>query len=250
VSEAELIWGRNVVIAALKGGRSLNKVLLAMGSHGRTVAEIRALAREMGVPVEEIDRRRLDQLAQGANHQGVLALVAARQYVEVTDLLVQARAARQDPLLVLLAHVEDPRNLGAIARSAEAAGAHGLIIPARRAAGVTGTAEKAAAGALEHLPVARVGNLAQCLQRLKGEGLWAIGADMAGEQLYFDADLTGPVVLVVGGEDKGLGTLLKRECDLTVRIPMLGTVPSLNAAVAASLLLYEVVRQRHVRGRA
>ncbi|HHV56550.1 MAG TPA: 23S rRNA (guanosine(2251)-2'-O)-methyltransferase RlmB [Firmicutes bacterium] len=246
----ETIWGRNVVLSALKAGRPLNKILLSTGGRGREVAAIREAARAQGVPVEEVDRRRLDQLAGGGHHQGVLALAAPRAYREVEDLLARARAAGEDPLLVLLAHVEDPRNLGAIARSAAAAGAHGLIIPGRRAAPITAAADKAAAGALDFLPVARVTNLARTLDELKAAGLWSVGADIDGEQVYFDADLSGPLVLVIGGEDKGLGVLLKRECDLTVRIPLLGPVPSLNAAVAASLLLYEVLRQRGVRSRA
>ncbi|HHY91783.1 MAG TPA: 23S rRNA (guanosine(2251)-2'-O)-methyltransferase RlmB [Firmicutes bacterium] len=247
VSRDETIWGRNVVLEALRAGRPFNKILLSPGGRGKEVAAIREEARLRGVPVEEVDRRRLDQLAEGGNHQGVLALAAARAYVEVEDLVARARAAGEAPLLVLLAHVEDPRNLGAAARSAAAAGAHGLIIPGRRAAQVTAAAEKAAAGALEYLPVARVNNLAQCLKELKVAGLWVVGADMEGEQVYFDADLSGPLVVVVGGEDKGLGTLIKRECDFTVRIPLIGPVPSLNVAVAASLLLYEVLRQRRAR---
>lgn len=249
MSTSEVIWGRNVVLTALKAGRPLNKILLAAGGHGRDVAEIRAQARARGVPVEEVDRRRLNQLAGEGSHQGVLALAAPRPYASVADLLTQVTAKGEVPLFLLLAHVEDPRNLGAAARSAAAAGAHGLIIPSRRAAAVTAAAEKAAAGALESLPVARVGNLHQTLRELKDAGLWVVGADMDGEQLYYEADLSGPLVLVVGGEDKGLGPLLRRECDLTVRIPMVGPVPSLNVAVAASLLLYEVLRQRRVQSR-
>lgn len=247
MSANEAIWGRNVVLSALESQRPINKILIASGGHGRELALIRELAREQGIPLEEADRRRLDDLAGGGRHQGVLALVAPRPYAEVGDLLEKARRAGEPPLLLLLAYVEDPRNLGAAARSAAAAGAHGLIIPARRAAQVTAAAEKTAAGALSFLPVARVGNLARCLAELKAEGLWAVGADMDGETVYYDADLTGPVVVVVGGEDKGLGPLLKRECDLTVRIPLVGPVPSLNTAVAASLLLYEILRQRRAR---
>lgn len=248
MSGSEAIWGRNVVLSALESQRPINKILIASGGHGRELALIRELARAQGIPVEETDRRRLDELAGGGSrHQGVLALTAPRPYVEVADLLEKARQAGEPPLILLLAHVEDPRNLGAAARSAAAAGAHGLIIPSRRAAQVTAAAEKTAAGALSFLPVARVRNLAHCLAELKAEGLWAVGADMDGETVYYEADLTGPIVVVVGGEDKGLGPLLKRECDLTVRIPLVGPVPSLNTAVAASLLLYEILRQRRSR---
>jgi 23S rRNA (guanosine2251-2'-O)-methyltransferase len=247
LSGSEAIWGRNVVLSALRSQRPINKILIASGGHGRELTLIRELARTQGIPVEEADRRRLDDLASGGRHQGVLALAAPRPYVEVADLLEKARRAGELPLILILAHVEDPRNLGAAARSAAAAGAHGLIIPARRAAQVTAAAEKAAAGALDFLPVARVGNLAHCLGELKAEGLWVVGADMDGEKVYYDADLTGPLAVVVGGEDKGLGPLLKRECDLTVRIPLVGPVPSLNTAVAASLLLYEILRQRRAR---
>lgn len=241
--EGELIWGRNVVINALRSGRPLNKIFLGADS-SRSIGEIRALANERRIPVEDAHRRRLDDLTGGAKHQGVAALVAPRSYVEVADILARAQALNEPPLILMLAHVEDPRNLGAAARSAAAAGAHGIIIPLRRAAPITGAAEKASAGALDEIPVARVVNLTRSLQELKNSGLWAVGADMQGEKLYFDVDLTGPLVLVVGGEDKGLGKLLAKECDQVVRIPMQPKVPSLNTSVAASLLLYEAVRQR------
>lgn len=243
MGQDELIWGRNVVTNALKAGRALNRILIG-AERGGAVAVIRDLAKEHRIPVEEVDRHRLDDLTGGAKHQGIVALTAPRTYVDIPDILARAKALGEPPLVLMLAHVEDPRNLGAAARTAAAAGAHGIIIPARRAAPITGVAEKAAAGALDQIQVARVVNLVRSLQELKRAGLWAVGADMAGEKLYFDSDLTGPLVLVVGGEDKGLGRLLARECDYTVRIPMQSEVTSLNTSVAASLLLYEVVRQR------
>ena len=243
VEQEDLIWGRNVVTNALKSGRALNRALIGT-ERGGGMAAIRALAQERRILVENASRQRLDDLTGGAIHQGVVAFTAPRLYSDVADILARAEARGEPPLVVVLAHVEDPRNLGATARTAAAAGAHGIIIPMRRAAPITGVAEKAAAGALDHIPVARVVNLRRCLNDLKTAGLWAVGADMNGETLYFEADLTGPVVLVVGGEDKGLGRLLARECDFTVRIPLQSEVTSLNTSVAASLLLYEVVRQR------
>lgn len=243
VGQDELIWGRNVVVSALKAGRGLNRIFIG-AQRGRDLAVIRKLAKERRIPVENANRQQLDQLTDNAKHQGVVAFTAPRSYVDIPEILARAKTAGEPPLVLMLAHVEDPRNLGATARTAAAAGAHGIIIPVRRAAPVTGVAEKAAAGALDKIPVARVVNLTRCLQDLKAAGLWAAGADMQGEQLYFEADLTGPLVLVVGGEDKGLGRLLASECDFRVRIPMDEKVASLNTSVAASLLLYEVVRQR------
>ncbi|MGI6129472.1 MAG: 23S rRNA (guanosine(2251)-2'-O)-methyltransferase RlmB [bacterium] len=243
MGQDELIWGRNVVASALESGRALNKILLGSDS-GRDIARIRALAKKRQIPVENTNRRRLDDLTGGVKHQGVVALASPHVYAEASDILARAKAQNEPPLILMLANVEDPRNLGAAARTAAAAGVHGIIIPTRRAAPVTAVAAKAAAGALDHVPVARVVNLARLLGELKSSGLWAVGADMEGDKLYFDVDLTGPLVVVVGGEDKGLGKLLARECDHIVRIPMQPKVPSLNTSVAASLLLYEVVRQR------
>ncbi|HKM39908.1 MAG TPA: 23S rRNA (guanosine(2251)-2'-O)-methyltransferase RlmB [bacterium] len=243
VGPDEIIWGRKVVIQALGSGRAINKVLIGV-ERGGSVDKIRALARQRKIPVENVHRQRLNGLTRGGVHQGVAALTAPRPYAQVEDILANAVAKAEPPLVLVLDQMEDPRNLGAAARTAAAAGAHGIVIPKRRAAPVTGVTEKAAAGALDQIPVARVTNLRRCLQDLKTAGLWTVGADMDGDSLYYERDLTGPIALVVGGEDRGLGRLLGRECDFIVRIPMKTGVASLNASVAASLLLYEVVRQR------
>jgi len=238
-----VICGRNPVREALRAGRPVHKIIVAGKGNG-ALREIAALARARGVPVLFADRAALDRLTGGVRHQGVAALAAPVGYVDPDGLV----AGKEKPLLVALAGVQDPRNLGAVVRTAEAAGADGVVIPARRAAGITPAAEKAAAGALAHLPVARVTNLARFLEQMKGKGLWVVGADPEAEQVYWDADLRGPLVLVVGGEEAGLGRVVRAACDLLVRVPMTGKVGSLNASVAAALLIYEVLRQRRQDG--
>ncbi|HHV34294.1 MAG TPA: 23S rRNA (guanosine(2251)-2'-O)-methyltransferase RlmB [Syntrophomonadaceae bacterium] len=240
--DEETIWGRNPVMEALRAGRPCNKILIARGSRGG-LGDLISRAQREGIPVQYVPRSVLNRLTQGANHQGVAASLSPKKYVPVDDILAQAAALGEDPLVVVLAGWEDPQNLGAIIRSAEAAGVHGLIIPRHRAAPLTGTVENVSAGALEHMPVSRVGNISQTLNRLKKEGFWVAGADMTGELLYYQADLTGPLALVIGGEDKGLGRLTKT-CDFLVRIPMKGKIASLNAATAGSILVFEVLRQR------
>lgn len=239
----ETIWGRNPVLEALKAGRPLNKILVARGSRGN-VREIVAEARRQGVPVQTVERQVLDFLTKGGVHQGVAAYSSPRPYAAVEEILARAAALGEDPLVLILAGWEDPRNFGAVLRSAEAAGVHGVVIPARRAVPLTGAAAKASAGALEHLLISRVVNLKQSISDLKDAGLWVFGADPGASLNCYEADLTGPLALVVGGEGKGLGPSLMKVCDCLVRIPMRGKVSSLNAAVAGSVLLYEVLRQR------
>ncbi len=238
-----MICGRNPVREALRAGRPVHKIIVAGKGNG-ALREIATLARARGVPVQFADRAALDRLTGGVRHQGVVALAAPVGYADPDGLV----AGKERPLLVALAGVQDPRNLGAVVRTAEAAGADGVVIPARRAAGITPAAEKAAAGALAHLPVARVTNLARFLEQMKEKGLWVVGADPEAEQVYWDADLRGPLVLVVGGEEAGLGRVVRAACDLLVRVPMTGRVGSLNASVAAALLIYEVLRQRRQDG--
>ena len=238
----ETIWGRNPVMEALRAGRPCNKIIIARGSRG-SVTEIVSRAQEKRIPVQFVPRDVLDRLTGGANHQGVAAALSPKQYVSVENILQRAVARGEDPFIVVLAGWEDPQNVGGMIRSAEAAGVHGLIIPKHRAVPLTGTVAKASAGALEYLPVSRVGNLAQTLKGLKKEGVWVAGADMTGEMPYYEADLTGPFALVVGGEGKGLGHLTKT-CDYLVRIPMQGQIGSLNAASAGSVLVFDILRQR------
>lgn len=240
----EQIEGRNPVLEALRSGRRLHRILVARGKRQGTVAEILRLAGQRGVPVEEVDRRELERRSRSRAHQGVMALAAPRAYATLGDLLRRARDRGEAPLLVVAAGLEDPRNLGSLLRSAEAAGVHGVLLPERRSAGLTPAAVKASAGASEHLPVARVGNLARALEELKEHGLWVYGADAEGERAYFEADLRGPVALVVGSEGKGMPRLVRERCDVLLRIPMRGRVGSLNAAVAAAVILFEASRQR------
>jgi 23S rRNA (guanosine2251-2'-O)-methyltransferase len=238
----EAVWGRNPVIEALRAGRPCNKIFVAGGSRSG-MSELLSRAQREGVPVQFVRRDVLDRMTKGSNHQGVVALLSPKEYVSIEDILAQAAARREDPFVVVLAGWEDPQNLGAIIRSSEAAGVHGLVIPRHRAAPLTGAVEKVSAGALEYMPVSRVANLAQTLKSLKKKGIWVAGAEMSTELPYYEADLTGPLALVIGGEAKGLGHLAK-SCDYLVRIPMQGNIESLNAAAAGSILVFEVLRQR------
>lgn len=240
------IEGRNPVLEALRAGREINKLLVAKGSREGSIREVVALAREAGVLIQEVDRERLDTLAQGRNHQGVIALAAAHRYYELDEILERAAAAGQDPLLLVLDGIEDPQNLGSFLRTADAAGVHGVIIPERRAVGLTETVAKVSAGALEYVPVARVTNIARTLDELKEKGFWVVGTHQDARELYYQAKLTGPLVVVIGSEGKGMGRLVSEKCDFNVRLPMLGHVTSLNAAVAGAILIYEIRRQRDI----
>ncbi|MBE3591266.1 MAG: 23S rRNA (guanosine(2251)-2'-O)-methyltransferase RlmB [Firmicutes bacterium] len=238
--------GRHPAEEALAAGRA-RRLLLA---EGRRDSRLRALVQQAeaaGVPVEIVPPAELERLSAGARHQGVVALAEPYPTVELDDLLDLARRRGQPALLVVAAGVEDPRNLGAIARSAEGAGAHGLVVPARRAAPLSPTAAKAAAGALEHLPVAVVPNAARALDELKAAGIWIYGTDPAAPRVYWEVDWTAPAAIVIGGEGAGLSRLVRESCDELVRIPMNGRVSSLNASAAAAILLYEAVRQRALR---
>lgn len=240
----DCLAGRNSVLEALKSGRPINKILVAKGDRQGSVREIVGLARSLGLVVQETEPARLDQVAGDVRHQGIVAMVAPVAYVELDAILAKARAAGEPPFLVLLDELEDPHNLGAVLRTADAAGVHGVLIPKRRSCPLSSTVAKTSAGAVEYVPVARIGNVAQTIAGLKKEGLWVVGADMAGTQAYYAADLHGPLLVVVGGEGRGLGRLTKEACDFLVRIPMRGKISSLNASVACSLLLYEAFRQR------
>lgn len=242
--DSEQVYGRNPVLEALRAGRPLNKILVARGERHGSLRQVTALARERQVPLVYADPRELDALVGGAHHQGVVALAAPRQYAEVEDILALAHERGEDPLIAVLDGIEDPQNLGSLIRTAEAAGAHGIVIPKRRAVGLTETAVRVAAGAAEYLPVARVSNISQTLAALKEAGCWVVGGDMAAEKTVYEQDLRGPIVLVIGSEGKGISRLVKERCDFLVRLPLRGRVGSLNAAVAGALLIYEVLRQR------
>ncbi len=247
--DGEIIVGRNSVLEALKAGRSLNKILIAKGERQGSVREIISQAREQGLIVQEVEIAKLDQLSAGIRHQGVLALAAPVAYVEIDDILAAAYAKNESPFLVLLDELADPHNVGAILRTSDAAGVHGVLIPKRRSCPLTQTVAKTSAGAVEYVPVARIGNVSQTLKALKKQGLWVVGADMDGTKNYYEADLTGPVVIVVGSEGEGMSRLTKEACDFVVKIPMRGQITSLNASVACSLLLYEVLKQRELKAK-
>ncbi len=240
----DVIAGRNSVGEALKSGRPLNKLLIAKGERQGSLRELAGMAKDKGILVQEVEPQRLAQLAPGQRHQGVVAMASPVEYAEVEDILAAAEAKGEAPLIVVLDELEDPHNLGAVLRTVDAAGAHGVIIPKRRSCPLSTTVAKTSAGAVEYVPVARVANLAQTLDKLKKAGVWVAGCDMDGTENYFEASLKGPLALVIGGEGRGLGRLVKEHCDFLVRIPMQGHVNSLNASVACSLVLYEAVRQR------
>jgi 23S rRNA (guanosine2251-2'-O)-methyltransferase len=235
------LTGIHAVREALASGRALERVVVSHGRHGERIEEIIELARQRGVPVRFEGREQLDRLAEGAHHQGVVAMAAAKGALALEDVLARAHPPG---LVVLVDGVEDPRNLGAIVRTALAAGADGIVIPERRAAGLTETVAQTAAGALEHLPVARVKNLARAMEELKSANYWLVGLDERAEERYTRIDYTGSVGLVVGGEGKGLHELTRKQCDWLVSIPTVGPVRSLNVSVAAGVVLFEVVRQR------
>lgn len=244
---AETIYGRNPVLEALRAGQPVEKLLLAEGVRPRgTLAEIVALAEAKEVPLQWVERRELDKVHP--HHQGVVAQVGECRYATVEDIMALARERGEKPLLLILDCLQDVHNFGSLLRTAEAVGAHGVIIPQRRAVRVTAAVRKASAGAVEHLLVTRVPNLARTLEGLKEEGLWIIGLDMAGLQAYDKVDLDISLALVVGSEGKGLRRLVQERCDLLIRLPMRGQVSSLNAAVAGSIVLYEAWRQRARRG--
>jgi 23S rRNA (guanosine2251-2'-O)-methyltransferase len=249
-AETEILAGPHVVLEALRAGRrSLRRVWLARAERGGIIEVIQSLGQERGVPVEVRPRADLDRLVKGVPHQGVLAEVGPFPYVGAEDIVSMALRAREAAFLVVLDGIQDPQNLGAILRTAEAAGAHGLILPRDRAAGVTPAAVRASAGATEHLPVARVTNLAAFLDWVKGQGLWVVGADPTGGRLLYSADLKEPLALVIGAEGRGLRPLVRSRCDVQVRIPLSGRVASLNASCAAAVCVFEVIRQRHMTKR-
>lgn len=246
MSDENIIEGKNAVIEAIRAGRPLDKIFLARGARDKALGFIASNARNAGITVTECDRRKLDAMsATNGAHQGVIAVAAAREYCSVDDILALAQERGEDPFVVVCDGLEDPRNLGAVIRTAECAGAHGVIIPRHHSAGVTAAADKASAGAAEHMLIARVANLTATLQDLKKAGLWVYGAEANGTSALWHTDMKGPVCLVIGSEGQGLSRLVRENCDFVMTIPMAGRVNSLNASVAAALLLYEVVRQRH-----
>ena len=239
-----IIEGRNAVIEALRAGTPMDKIYLAKGETDATLGHIASTARGKGIVVVETDRRKLDFMSRTHAHQGVIAMAAVREYAEVEDILAAAREKGEAPLIVVCDELSDPHNLGAVIRTAECAGAHGVIIPKRRSAGLTAVVAKTSAGAVSYLPVARVPNLTALLKDLKAQGLWVYGTAAEGSAPLYQADLTGPAVIVIGSEGDGMSRLVREQCDFLLSIPMRGQVNSLNASAAAAVVLYEAVRQR------
>jgi 23S rRNA (guanosine2251-2'-O)-methyltransferase len=237
------IEGRNAVIEAFRAGRTIDKLFILDGCQDGPILTIKREAVKHGSLIKYVPKERLDQMSETGRHQGVIACAAAYEYAEVEDILQKARDKGEPPFLFLLDNIEDPHNLGAIIRTANLAGAHGVIIPKNRAVGLTATVAKASAGALNYTPVAKVTNLGQTIEELKKEGLWFVCADMDGTQMY-QLDLKGPIGIVIGNEGSGVSRLVKEKCDFIASIPMKGDIDSLNASVAAGVLAYEIVRQR------
>lgn len=240
----DLIEGRNAVIEALRAGRSIDKIFIQKGDTDKALGHIASRGREAGCVVVDADKRKLDSMSQTHSHQGVIALASVKEYCTVKDILKIAEDKGEDPFIILCDEISDPQNLGAIIRTAEAAGAHGVIIPKRRSAGVTAIVDKTSAGAAEHMAVARVSNLTSTLKELKDAGLWVYGTEANGSNELWKTDLKGPICIVIGSEGDGMSRLVTETCDFLVSIPMHGKVSSLNASAAAAVLIYEALRQR------
>ncbi|MCD7862952.1 MAG: 23S rRNA (guanosine(2251)-2'-O)-methyltransferase RlmB [Lachnospiraceae bacterium] len=237
------IEGRNAVTEAFRGGKPIDRLYILDGCQDGPISTIKREARKRDVQIKYVTKERLDQLSETGKHQGVIALAAAYEYARMEDIFALAAKRQEDPFVILLDNIEDPHNLGAILRTANLAGAHGLIIPKNRAVGLTAAVARTSAGAINYTPVVKVTNLVQTMEELKKKGLWFVCADMDGTVMY-DCNLTGPIGLVIGNEGEGVGRLVKEHCDMTAAIPMKGDIDSLNASVAAGALSYEIVRQR------
>ncbi|WLD93509.1 23S rRNA (guanosine(2251)-2'-O)-methyltransferase RlmB [Alkalihalobacillus sp. AL-G] len=244
----DVIIGRNPVLEAIRSGRDINKILIAEGAQKGSIGQVIQQAKKERVQVQFVPKKKLDTIVEGKNHQGVLAYVAAYDYADIEDLFDRAKKQNEEPFILVLDEVEDPHNLGSILRTADAVGAHGVIIPKRRAVGLTSSVAKASTGAIEYVPVVRVTNIARTIEELKERGVWFVATDADGDQDYREANYDMPVGLVIGSEGKGIGRLVKEKCDFLVSLPMEGKVTSLNASVAAALLMYEVYRQRKPHG--
>ena len=242
--ENELIEGRNAVIEALRAGRPIDKIFIAKGDVDKTLGHIASKAREQGVVVVEADRRKLDFMSRTKAHQGVVALVAVRDYCEIADILAIADERGEAPFVIVCDEISDPHNLGAIIRTAECVGAHGVVIPKRRSAGLTAIVGKASAGAAEYMAIARVANIPAALKELKAAGLWVYGTAADGACGLWNTDLKGSIALVIGSEGDGMGRLVRESCDFVLSLPMKGRLNSLNASAAAAVTMYEVLRQR------
>ena len=238
------IEGRNSVLELLESGKDINKIYVTRGEKHGSINKILGIAKERKIIVVEKDKRQMDEMAQEENYQGVIAIVPPFEYVEIQDILQEAVERKENPFILILDGIEDPHNLGSIIRTAETAGVHGIIIPKRRAVSVNSTVNKASAGAVEHMKIARVTNISDAIEELKQAGLWICGTDINSEKYYYNQDLTGPLGIVIGNEGKGISAKVKKNCDFNVKIPMKGKVTSLNASVSTGIIVYESVKQR------
>ena len=241
------IEGRNAVIELLESDRDINKIYIQSGEKHGSIYKIIAMAKERKILISQVDKNKINQMAQTENHQGVIAIVPPFSYVEVEDILEEAKKRQEDSFILILDGIEDVHNLGSIIRTAETAGVHGIIIPKRRAALVNSTVAKVSAGAVEHMKIARVNNLNETIKQLKEEGLWICGTDMDTKTYYYDQNLTGSIAIVIGSEGFGMSRLVKENCDFLVKIPMKGKITSLNASVSSGIVIYEAVKQRNKR---
>ena len=239
------IEGRNAVLELLQSDKDINKVYVLKGEKKGSINKIIAKAKEKKVIIVEKDKKQMDMMAQTENYQGVIATVPPYEYVEVEDIINEARQRNQDPFILILDGIEDPHNLGAIIRTAETAGIHGIIIPKRRAASVNSTVSKVASGALEYVKIARVNNINETINKLKKEGIWICGTAINAEKNYYNQDLTGPLAIIIGNEGKGISQLVQKNCDFLIKIPMKGKVTSLNASVSTGIIVYEALKQRN-----
>lgn len=239
------IEGRNSVLELLESGKDVNKIFVTRGEKHGSINKILGIAKERKIIVVEKDKKQMDEMAQEENYQGVIAIVPPFEYVEISDILEVAKERNEDPFVIVLDGIEDPHNLGSIIRTAETAGVHGVIIPKRRAVSVNSTVNKASAGAVEHMKIARVTNISDAIEELKQAGLWVCGTAVDTNKYYYNQDLTGPLAIVIGNEGKGIGEKVKKNCDFLVKIPMKGKVQSLNASVSTGIIVYEAVKQRN-----
>jgi 23S rRNA (guanosine2251-2'-O)-methyltransferase len=240
----DVIEGRNAVIEALKSDRTIEYILIAKGDMVGSISVVLALAKEKGIVIKEVDRRKLDEMSQTSAHQGVIAIVTPYKYFGLDDIFKAAEEKGEKPFIIILDEIQDPHNFGSIIRTAEVCGAHGIIIPKRKNVGATPTVYKTSAGAIEHMKIVKVTNINATIEEIKERGVWVYGADMDGENYIFDTDLTGAVAVVIGSEGRGISKLTKEKCDVLVKIPMVGKITSLNASVASGIIMYEVIKQK------
>jgi len=243
---SDQIEGRNSVLELLESERDINKILIAKGERHGSINKIITIAKQRKIVIAEVERQKLNAISETNNHQGVIAIVPPFNYVEVEDILNEAKTKKEDPVVLILDGIEDPHNLGSIIRTAETAGVHGVIIPKRRAASVNATVSKSSAGAVEHVKIARVNNINETIKYLKEEGLWICGTDGDAKDYYYNQNLKGPMAIVIGSEGFGMSRLVKENCDFLVKIPMKGKITSLNASVSAGIIIYEALKQRNV----